>query len=110
MIDVCRLYYLRGLSYYQMKRYKDSIKDLKQSLRLQRTSNFAHDWYFFKEEFTIFSYFHIGIAYCNLKKHIQAVAAFTNAIACRKDNEIPMYYHERAKAFQHLQQYEEVTF
>lgn len=91
-----RLYYLRGLSNYEMKKYKDSIKDLKKALKLKQASAFAHD-----------CYYHIGIAYCNLQKHESAVPAFTRAIENNKDNEIAMYYHERAKTFQHLEHFEE---
>lgn len=88
-----KLYYLRGLAQYELKNYRGSIQDLKRSLRIRNNASYSHD-----------CYYHIGIAYCNIGKYTKSIPAFTQAIECSGHQEIPVYYHERAKAYQHLQQ------
>jgi tetratricopeptide (TPR) repeat protein len=98
-----KLYYLRGLAKFELERFKDCIKDLKIALRTKPNSSFAHD-----------CYYHIGISYCRISNHENAIPSFTRAIELHtmSDNRnnmssIATYYHERAKTYQHLMQYED---
>ena len=49
-------------------------------------------------------YYHIGIAYCNLEKFVDAVYPFSKAIEMVGDS--VMYVHERAKAYQMIEEHQ----
>lgn len=87
---------MRGLAKYELKEYQAAVNNFKESLKIKETTPFAHD-----------CYYHIGTAYCQMMKHEKAVAAFTKAIQANAEAEIPLYFQERGKTLQHLQQHEE---
>jgi tetratricopeptide (TPR) repeat protein len=85
--------YQLGLTVYQSEKYKKCCKILKQALRCDPHENIIPD-----------IYYHIGLSYCQLEKFEKAIFPYCKCIEL-VPSEIK-YVHERAKAYQMIEDHE----
>ena len=91
--DDPNLYYRRGLANYLCFHYKTCIKDL----RIAITKGID-------QEYLGNIFYHIGVSFANIEKYHRAIEPLTLAIEQSKED--IRYYHERAKCFILVDQYE----
>ncbi|CAL1153105.1 unnamed protein product [Cladocopium goreaui] len=82
------LLYRRGITRYAQKHYAESIADLKAALAQGPVAGHEAE-----------VYYHLGVSYANLGKHVLAVPAYDQAINLTREDK-PHYLHERAKSLQ----------
>merc|ERR1712224_1021556 len=87
------LLYKRGITRYAQQHFADSIADLKSSLQFDPLPAHLAD-----------IFYHLGVSYANLGKHVFAVPAFDQAVS--RGPERPHYLHERAKSLQVIGEHE----
>lgn len=85
------VFYLMGLTYFNLQRVMDAISDYTMAIKLKPTY--------------VEAYYNRGIAYEFLKKPTQCIEDFTKAIEFNSSN-IEAYYH-RGLAYSSLKKYEE---
>lgn len=91
-----RLYYLRGKAQYALKRYEDTITDLRKALELEPNATDSHECHYL-----------CGIALANLDRHADALEFFTQAVSLRPN--MAAYVHERAKSLQNEGRFNEAV-
>ena len=85
--------YKQGLAYFAFGKYKKCIATMKSALRHKPFLTYEAD-----------IFYHLGLAYCRLEKFEKSIFPFTKCI-----EKIPSdmrYIHERAKAYQMIEQHE----
>jgi len=90
-----QLLYKRGIARYAQDFFQQAIDDLTASLEQGAYPQNLHD-----------IYYHLGVSFANLGKHLFAVPAFDEAIKRVKMEDYPHYVHERAKSEQVIGEHE----
>ena len=87
--------YKQGLAYFAFTKYKKAILTMKIALRYKPNLTYEAD-----------IFYHLGLAYCRLEKFEKSIFPYTKCIEKAPSAEDVRYVHERAKAFQMIEEHE----
>ena len=87
--------YKQGLAYFAFGKYKKAISTMKTALRYKPLVTYEAD-----------IFYHLGLAYCRLEKFEKSIFPYTKCIEKVPSTSDVRYVHERAKAFQMIDEHE----